>query len=102
MDKVTQHYADINTRAVVLYAKPADGNHIYTDKECTNKIDKDTLFELCSKNLVTVGLITNSSVSTYAKPVGFMKTTATAVSFVSGYNNSVTMMVLYSKEYTAD
>lgn len=54
--KLTKNYANADekfVKTVTVYAKKSD-NFIYTDSACTQKIDKDTMTELCVKGLAVV------------------------------------------------
>ena len=69
MNNMTVVYADAEekyVKNVILYGKTAD-NYLYTDSKCSevNKVDKDTLLNLCKK-----GVIINYN-STYYMPLFF-------------------------------
>ena len=54
--KLVMNYANADQKflkTVTVYAKKSD-NFIYTDSACTQKIDKETMTELCVKGLAVV------------------------------------------------
>ena len=54
--KLTKNYANADEKfdkTVTVYAKKSD-NFIYVDAACTQKIDKETMTELCVKGLALV------------------------------------------------
>lgn len=56
MNNMTVVYADAEekyVKNVILYGKTAD-NYLYTDSKCSevNKVDKDTLLNLCKKGVI--------------------------------------------------
>lgn len=102
MNNMTVVYADAEekyVKNVILYGKTA-GNYLYTDSECSeaNKVDKDTLLNLCKK-----GVIINYN-STYYMPLFFKKESGGSVSvtFATAVSASASAATtLYSKEYPA-
>ena len=88
MNNMTVVYADAEekyVKNVILYGKTAD-NYLYTDSKCSevNKVDKDTLLNLCKK-----GVIINYN-STYYMPLFFKEESGGSVS------------VTYKEYYDAD
>lgn len=78
MNNMTVVYADAEekyVKNVILYGKTAD-NYLYTDSKCSeaNKVDKDTLLNLCKK-----GVIINYN-STYYMPLFFKEESGGSVS----------------------
>ena len=58
MNNMTVVYADAEekyVKNVILYGKTAD-NYLYTDSKCSevNKVDKDTLLNLCKKGVISI------------------------------------------------
>lgn len=98
MNNMTVVYADAEekyVKNVILYGKTAD-NYLYTDSKCSevNKVDKDTLLNLCKK-----GVIINYN-STYYMPLFFKEEPGSvSVTFASASASAAT--TLYSKEYSA-
>lgn len=101
-------YADSEEKFVkttVLYGKASD-NYLYTSAASAtaateaDRIDKDTLLEICKKGLIV------SYGGTFYAPISFKDDTsesATAVTIATAVNASTsTSVTLYSKEYTAD
>lgn len=103
MNNMTVVYADTEekyVKNVILYGKTAD-NYLYTDSKCSeaNKVDKDTLLNLCKK-----GVIINYN-STYYMPLFFKEESGDSVSvtFATAVSASASAATtLYSKEYYAD
>lgn len=102
MNNMTVVYADAEekyVKNVILYGKTAD-NYLYTDSECSeaNKVDKDTLLNLCKK-----GVIINYN-STYYMPLFFKEESGSVfVTFATAVSASASAATtLYSKEYSAD
>ena len=103
MNNMTVVYADAEekyVKKVILYGKTAD-NYLYTDSKCSevNKVDKDTLLNLCKK-----GLIINYN-STYYIPLFFKEESdgSVSVTFATAVSASASAATtLYSKEYSAD
>lgn len=103
MNNMTVVYADAEEKYVkniILYGKTSD-NYLYTDSKCTevNKVDKDTLLNLCKK-----GVIINYN-STYYMPLFFKEESGGSVSvtFATAVSASASAATtLYSKEYSAD
>lgn len=103
MNNMTVVYADAEekyVKNVILYGKTVD-NYLYTDSKCSevNKVDKDTLLNLCKK-----GVIINYN-STYYMPLFFKEESGGSVSvtFATAVSASASAATtLYSKEYSAD
>lgn len=103
MNNMTVVYADAEekyVKNVILYGETAD-NYLYTDSKCSeaNKVDKDTLLNLCKK-----GVIINYN-STYYMPLFFKEESGDSVSvtFATAVSASASAATtLYSKEYSAD
>ena len=103
MNNMTVVYADAEEKYVkniILYGKTSD-NYLYTDSKCSeaNKVDKDTLLNLCKK-----GVIINYN-STYYMPLFFKEESGDSVSvtFATAVSASASAATtLYSKEYSAD
>lgn len=103
MNNMTVVYADAEekyVKNVILYGKTSD-NYLYTDSKCSevNKVDKDTLLNLCKK-----GVIINYN-STYYMPLFFKEESGGSVSvtFATAVSASASAATtLYSKEYSAD
>lgn len=103
MNNMTVVYADAEekyVKNVILHGKTAD-NYLYTDSKCSeaNKVDKDTLLNLCKK-----GVIINYN-STYYMPLFFKEESGGSVSvtFATAVSASASAATtLYSKEYSAD
>lgn len=103
MNNMTVVYADAEEKYVkniILYGKTSD-NYLYTDSKCSevNKVDKDTLLNLCKK-----GVIINYN-STYYMPLFFKEESGGSVSvtFATAVSASASAATtLYSKEYSAD
>lgn len=103
MNNMTVVYADAEekyVKNVILYGETAD-NYLYTDSKCSevNKVDKDTLLNLCKK-----GVIINYN-STYYMPLFFKEESGGSVSvtFATAVSASASAATtLYSKEYSAD
>lgn len=103
MNNMTVVYADAEekyVKNVILYGKTPD-NYLYTDSKCSevNKVDKDTLLNLCKK-----GVIINYN-STYYMPLFFKEESGGSVSvtFATAVSASASAATtLYSKEYSAD
>lgn len=103
MNNMTVVYADAEekyVKNVILYGKTAY-NYLYTDSKCSevNKVDKDTLLNLCKK-----GVIINYN-STYYMPLFFKEESGGSVSvtFATAVSASASAATtLYSKEYSAD
>jgi hypothetical protein len=103
MNNMTVVYADAEekyVKNVILYGK-TDDNYLYTDSKCSevNKVDKDTLLNLCKK-----GVIINYN-STYYMPLFFKEESGGSVSvtFATAVSASASAATtLYSKEYSAD
>ena len=110
MNNMTVVYADAEekyVKNVILYGKtasravPAVDNYLYTDSKCSeaNKVDKDTLLNLCKK-----GVIINYN-NTYYMPLFFKEESGGSVSvtFATAVSASASAATtLYSKEYSAD
>ena len=97
MNNMTVVYADAEEKYVkniILYGKTSD-NYLYTDSKCSeaNKVDKDTLLNLCKK-----GVIINYN-STYYMPLFFKEESGGSVSVTFASASAAT--TLYSKEYSA-
>lgn len=103
MNNMTVVYADAEekyVKNVILYGK-TDDNYLYTDSKCSevNKVDKDTLLNLCKK-----GVIINYN-STYYMPLFFKEESGGSVSvtFATAVSASASAATtLYSKEYSAN
>lgn len=103
MNNMTVVYADAEekyVKNVILYGKTAD-NYLYTDSKCSeaNKVDKDTLLNLCKKGVII------SYNSTYYMPLFFKVESGGSVSvtFATAVSASASAATtLYSKEYSAD
>ncbi len=103
MNNMTVVYADARekyVKNVILYGKTAD-NYLYTDSKCTevNKVDKDTLLNLCKKGVII------SYNSTCYMPLFFKEESGGSVSvtFATAVSASASAATtLYSKEYSAD
>lgn len=103
MNNMTVVYADAEekyVKNVILYGKTAD-NYLHTDSKCSeaNKVDKDTLLNLCKK-----GVIINYN-SMYYMPLFFKEESSGSVSvtFATAVSASASAATtLYSKEYSAD
>ena len=103
MNNMTVVYADAEekyVKKVILYGKTAD-NYLYTDSKCTevNKVDKDTLLNLCKKGVII------SYNSTCYMPLFFKEESGGSVSvtFATAVSASASAATtLYSKEYSAD
>lgn len=102
MNNMTVVYADAEekyVKNVILYGKTAD-NYLYTDSKCSevNKVDKDTLLNLCKK-----GVIINYN-STYYMPLFFKEESGSvSVTFATAVSASASAATtLYSKEYSTD
>lgn len=102
MNNMTVVYADAEekyVKNVILYGKVSD-NYLYTDSKCSeaNKVDKDTLLNLCKK-----GVIINYN-STHYMPLFFKEESSGSVSvtFATAVSASDSAAItLYSKEYSA-
>lgn len=102
MNNMTVVYADAEEKYVenvILYGKSSD-NYLYTDSKCSeaNKVDKDTLLNLCKKGVII------SYNSTYYKPLFFKEEVGNvSVTFATAVSASASAATtLYSKEYSAD
>nr|DAT80863.1 MAG TPA: hypothetical protein [Caudoviricetes sp.] len=102
MNNMTVVYADAEekyVKNVILYGKSSD-NYLYTDSKCSevNKVDKDTLLNLCKKGVII------SYNSTYYKPLFFKEEAGNvSVTFATAVSASASAATtLYSKEYSAD
>ena len=105
MDVVYADSEEKYVKAIVLYGKASD-NYLYLDAASAtsatedNRIDKDTLLEICKKGLIV------SYGDTFYAPISFKSDTsagATSVTFATTINASSSASVtLYSKEYSAD
>lgn len=97
MSKIFANSEEKFLKSVVLYGKASD-NYVYFDDTYANKVDKDTLFNLCNKKLVTV-----LYGSAYFTPVTFSKNTTKNCTDVTFWNTTATTaaaVTLHSKEYT--
>lgn len=102
MNNMTIVYADAEekyVKNVILYGKASD-NYLYTDSKCSeaNKVDKDTLLNLCKKGVIV------SYNSTYYMPLFFKEEAGSvSVTFATAVSASASAATtLYSKEYSAD
>ncbi len=99
--KLEKNYANADEKfikTVTVYAKKGD-NYIYADAACTQKIDKDTMSELCVKGLAIVS---------YEKafyPVAAYKDNATKkcldVTIYDVLASTVAAVTVHTAEYTA-
>lgn len=99
--KLTKNYANADekfVKTVTVYAKKSD-NFIYADAGCTQKIDKDTMTELCVKGLALVS---------YEKafyPVAAYKENTTKkcldVTIYDVLASTVAAVTVHTSEYTA-
>lgn len=102
MNNMTNVYANADekyVKNVILYGKASD-NYLYTDSKCSeaNKVDKDTLLNLCKKGVII------SYDSTYYMPLFFKEEAGSvSVTFATAVSASASAATtLYSKEYSAD
>ncbi len=99
--KLAKNYANADekfVKTVTVYAKKSD-NFIYADAACTQKIDKDTMTELCVKGLALVS---------YEKAVypvaAYKENTAKKCLDVTIYDvlaSAVAAVTVHTGEYTA-
>lgn len=101
MNNMTVVYADAEekyVKNVILYGKTSD-NYLYTDSDYTetNRVDKDTLLNLCKK-----GLIIHYDDAHYM-PLFFKEEAGSvSVTFATAVSASASAATtLYSKEYSA-
>ena len=102
MNNMTVVYAEAEekyVKNVVLYGKASD-NYLYTDSKCSeaNKVDKDTLLDLCKKWVII------SYNGTYYTPLFFKEESGGSVSvtFATAVSASASAATtLYSKEHSA-
>lgn len=102
MNNMTVVYSDAEekyVKNVVLYGKTAN-NYLYTDSKCSevNKVDKDTLLNLCKKGVII------SYNNTYYMPLFFKEESGVSVSvtFATAVSASASAATtLYSKEHSA-
>ena len=98
---MTKIYADAEekyVKTVVLYGKSGD-NYVYSDAACaeTDKIDKDTLLNLCLKGVTVL------YEGCYYMPIFFKESGGSvAVTIATAIADSSTAVILYSSEYSAD
>ena len=98
--KLVMNYANADQKflkTVTVYAKKSD-NFIYADSACTQKIDKETMTELCVKGLAVVS---------YEKafyPVAAFKENATKncldVTIYDVLANTAAAVTVHTGEYT--
>lgn len=80
---------------VILYGH--SDTYLYTDEAHSTKVDKDTVLNLCQKGLLSVVYDGYTCV-----PVCFKENSGHAEVTVATGTGSLTSVVLYSSEYSAD
>lgn len=99
--KLAMNYANADekfVKTVTVYAKKSD-NYIYADAACTQKIDMDTMTELCVKGLALV-----SYEKAFYPVAAFKENTTKKCLDVTIYDvlaSTVTAVTVHTGEYTA-
>lgn len=99
--KLVMNYANADQKflkTVTVYAKKND-NFIYADSACTQKIDKETMTELCAKGLAVV-----SYEKAFYPVAAFKENTAKKCLDVTIYDvlaNTAAAVTVHTGEYTA-
>ena len=98
MANIQYIYADAEekyVKAALLYGKNAD-NYVYSTSACAaeDKIDKDTLLNLCKKGVVV------SYNDAFYQPVSFKDDTSAGCTSLTILTAASTLTTLNSKEYS--
>lgn len=99
--KLVMNYANADQKflkTVTVYAKKSD-NFIYADSACTQKIDKETMTELCVKSLAVV-----SYEKAFYPIAAFKENTTKKCLDVTIYDvlaNTAAAVTVHTGEYTA-
>ena len=99
--KLVKNYANADQKflkTVIVYAKKND-NFIYADSACTQKIDKETMTELCVKGLAVV-----SYEKAFYPIAAFKENTTKKCLDVTIYDvlaNTAAAVTVHTGEYTA-
>lgn len=93
---MTKIFADAEekyVKNVILYGHT--DNYLYTDAEHTQKVDKDTVMNLCKK-----GVLVDYQSAFYA-PISFKENSGHLEVVIATGDTSLTGVILYSEEYAA-
>ena len=96
MDKILERFDDQLNRGTIVYAKSEGDSYVYEDKECTKKIDAETLLRLFLSGIV----LNYPGTMSYLKPnlCGYSNELGCTMITFFGASESTAR---YSKEYNS-
>lgn len=99
-EKILEQFDDAGVLGRVLYANPAslknEAGYLYEDRECTNAVDKDTMYSLFLKGVYVKFL--NPDAESVARPFCCAKSSDFAMMRVT--TSLVKAITFYSREHS--
>lgn len=99
MKQYIEKATDVNVRGDLLYVKAVADGFVYSDAECTTKVNKETLVHLFQMNTIVIVdgndqyrpiFITIDSTKNYVD-----------LTYIKSVTNTATLTLVHSSEYTA-